>query len=69
MAVTFELNDEIWGVDPIINKVHMCQGIITSILENSDGQPVYVVEFDHIGLCLMQEHQITKNIASLHDLC
>jgi len=65
----FELNDEVWGVDPIINKVHMCRGVIVAMHTSANDKPLFLVDFDHIGTCLMQEHQITKNIASLHDLC
>ena len=62
-----ELNDEVWGIDPVVNKFHHCHGKVEAIHTAGDGHSVYLVEFDDLGTDLMTNNQITKNLADLDD--
>lgn len=62
-----EVNDEVWGIDPLINMVHHCRGIIIDINTAQNGKTVYTVQFDNLGVFLLNEHQLTKNLADLGD--
>lgn len=61
----FELNDEVWGIDPVVNKFHLCHGRVVATHMSSNGHRLYIVDFDHIGNCLVTDEQITKSI----DVC
>ena len=63
----FELNDEVWGIDPVVNKFHHCRGKVVAIHTAAQGHPVYLVEFDDLGTAIMNQDQLTKNINYLHD--
>ena len=67
MAMIFQLNDEVWGIDPVVNKFHHCHGKVVAIHTAGDGHSVYLVEFDDLGTALMTDKQITKNLADLGD--
>ena len=65
----FKLHDAVWGIDPIINKVHGCFGMIMDIQQNTKGEPIYVVEFLGIGTLILKQDQITKNINDVFNEC
>jgi|LULV01.1.fsa_nt_gb hypothetical protein len=58
----FELNDEVWGIDPVVNKFHHCRGKVVATHTSTNGHPLYIVDFDDIGNCLVTDEQITKHL-------
>ena len=64
----FELNDEVWGIDPVVNKFHHCRGKVVAVHTSGDGHAVYIVGFDDIGNCLVTDDQITKQIMGVDDV-
>ena len=65
----FELNDEVWGIDPVVNKFHRCQGTVVAVHQNPlRDKLIYLVDFHELGTAIMNEHQITKQVMGEDDV-